>query len=194
MAMKKKLIVGITAALVTAMCLGGSVFAAGESVPVNGSGDTGTVNGTTDATVTYTKTDATPTWSVNIPKSVNFGTVNAATTALTQKLEYTANIQDTQNKIKSLKISLVDGPKYEMKDTGHDPAVTVSNAFSIKNAAGADTTANSVIAEIASGETAYAQAVLDVNAFSTATGLANGDHAFKGQFGVKIEPVKTSGN
>lgn len=191
MAMKKKIAVGIGAVLITAMCFGGSVFA--ESTPVNGTGDSGSAEGSTNATVTYTKGDeSTPTWSVNIPKSVDFGTVNVATTALTQKLEYTANIQnDTSNTIKSLKISLVDGPKYAMKDTGHDPAVTVSNAFSIKNAAGGEVTANSAIAEIASGETANAQAVLDLNAFTSAT-LTNGNHAFTGQFGVKIEPVKAT--
>ncbi|MBS6341106.1 MAG: hypothetical protein KH501_09215 [Eubacterium limosum] len=194
MAMKKKLIVGITAALVTAMCLGGSVFAAGESVPVNGSGDldTNSVTGTTDATVTYTKTDATPTWSVNIPKSVGFGKINDATANIAKELSYSASIS-APDKVKALTIALEDtkGPSFDMQDKSHNE--TVSSAFTIKNAAGGAIAAGGTLLTLADKETGTVKADLDVSAFKTSSSaLVAGDHAFTGQFGVKITPVKVT--
>lgn len=192
MAMKKKLIVGITAALVTAMCLGGSVFAAGESVPVNGSGDKDSVTGTTDATVTYTKTDSMPTWSVNIPKSVDFGKINDATANVAKELSYSASISDPA-KVKALTIALEDtkGPSFDMQDKSHNE--TVSSAFTIKNAAGGAIAAGGTLLTLADKETGTVKADLDVSAFKTSSSaLVAGDHAFTGQFGVKITPVKVT--
>lgn len=186
MAMKKKIAAGIGAVLITAMCFGGSVFA--ESTPVNGSGAeaSNAVNGTTDANVTYTKaTD--PTWSVNIPKSVDFGKINAATQNVTKTLDYSANISGDQ--VESLGIALQSskGPAFDMKDATH--GVTVSGAFTIKNNVGADLDAGGTLLTLANGEAGTAQATLNVSKFSSAT-IADGDHAFTGQFGVTITPNK----
>ena len=172
MAMKKKIAAAIGTVLITALCFGGSVFA--ESKPVNGTGaeESNAVDGTTDATVTYTQAQD-PTWSVNIPKSVDFGKINAATQNVTKILDYSASISN--NQVTSLKIALksATGPSFAMKDATHN--ITVADAFTIRD----------------NGETGTAQAILDVSKFKTAS-ISDGDHAFTGNFAVTITPVKAT--
>lgn len=190
MAMKKKIAVGIGAVLVTAMCFGGSVFA--ESTPVNGSGDSGSAEGSTNATVTYTKgSDSNPSWSVNIPKSVDFGKVNAATPSAVQSLDYTAYIEDP-TKIASLKVSLSGGPAFDMVDNGHTTPFKATNAFSLYNQADTQIGADGVIADLKDKETKSVSAKLNVGIIKSIADLPEGDHAFTGQFGVKIDPVKAT--
>lgn len=190
MAMKKKLAVGIGAALITAMCFGGSVFA--ESIPVNGEGEEANSNGSTEAIVTFQQAgEDTPTWSVNIPKEVNFGTVNAAFTPGKQDLEYSANIKNPENaatKIESLEIKLDGGPSYDMTSET-DSTLTADKAFSIQNRLGEELQSNGVIANLTSGSKATAKAALNVDVFDKLD-LGEGSHAFSGKFGVVITPVK----
>lgn len=188
MAMKKKIAAAIGTVLITALCFGGSVFA--ESKPVNGTGaeETNVVDGTTDATVTYTQAQD-PTWSVNIPKSVDFGKINAATQNVTKILDYSASISN--NQVTSLKIALksATGPSFAMKDATHN--ITVADAFTIRDNTGNDLTAGGTLLTLANGETGTAQAILDVSKFKTAS-ISDGDHAFTGNFAVTITPVKAT--
>lgn len=160
MAMKKKIAAAIGTVLITALCFGGSVFA--ESKPVNGTGaeESNAVDGTTDATVTYTQAQD-PTWSVNIPKSVDFGKINAATQNVTKILDYSASISN--NQVTSLKIALksATGPSFAMKDATHN--ITVADAFTIRDNTGNDLTAGGTLLTLANGETGTAQAILDVS-------------------------------
>lgn len=188
MAMKKKIAAAIGTVLITALCFGGSVFA--ESKPVNGQGaeEANAVDGTTDAAVTYTKASD-PTWSVNIPKSVDFGKINAATQNVTKTLDYSASISGEA--VKSLKIALKSGtgPSFDMSDATH--SLTVANAFTIKDNTGKALEAGGILLTLANGEAGTAQATLDVGKFKTAS-ISDGDHAFTGNFAVTITPVKAT--
>lgn len=200
MAMKKKLIVGITAALVTAMCLGGSVFAAGESVSVNGSGTSATQEGKTEVKMEYTKPDAnTPVWSVTIPKAIDFGSISPTSSNLKQDLNYTAVI-DNQNlkgaqSVASLKISL-PATKNTMALNDATHGINIAEAFSILNTGGAevtksDTADSALIATLTEANpsaTAYAQ--LNRDKFKDNSSItANSTHAFSGSFSILVTPV-----
>ena len=194
MAMKKKLIVGITAALVTAMCLGGSAFAAGESVSVNGSGTTATKEGQTEV-----KMDNTPVWSVTIPKTIDFGSISITSSNLKQDLNYTAVIDNQKltgaQSVASLKISL-PATKNTMALNDATHGINIAEAFSILNTGGAevtksDTADSALIATLTEANpsaTAYAQ--LNRDKFKDNSSItANSTHAFSGSFSILVTPV-----
>lgn len=200
MAMKKKLIVGITAALVTAMCLGGSAFAAGESTSVNGSGNTDSQGGETQVTMQYTKpTDGTPVWSVNIPKAIDFGSISPTSTNLKKELNYTAaisneNVTETTNQVAALKLSLPDNNTMTLNDSVNN--INIANAYSILNTASApvaksDNVDNAIIATLTEANpsaTAYAQ--LNTEKFKSESQIEyNSTHAFSGSFSILVTPV-----
>lgn len=199
MAMKKKLIVGITAALVTAMCLGGSAFAAGESTSVNGSGNTDSQGGETQVTMQYTKpADGTPVWSVNIPKAIDFGSISPTSTNLKKELNYTAAISNVGvaegSKVAALKLSLPDNNTMTLNDSVNN--ISITDAYSILNTASApvaksDNVDNAIIATLTEANpsaTAYAQ--LNTEKFKSESKIEyNSTHAFSGSFSILVTPV-----
>ena len=190
MAMKKKIAAGIGAVLVTAMCFGSTAFA--EQQPINGSGNTPT-DGTTDVTTKYTKSDDTS-WSVNIPKSIDFGNTSVTTPTVTKELEYSAVIGTGTTEIESITVTLpTDTPNdFILKDTNHNLA-TAKDAYAIKDKSGNDLDNNKTIATLKNGESATAQAVLDVSKITDATASASSvSHGFSGSFKVIITPSKAT--
>ena len=198
MAMKKKIAAGIGAVLVTAMCFGGSVFAADQTI--NGSGNTANdaKDGTTDLTMTYKPAENAPTWSVTMPKDVSFGNIvgSAITPNITQDLKYTATIVNGSNvgtaSVASLKVSLPAATNTMEMVQAVDATQKVANAFTIVDPSGNDvnkddTVDNSLIANLTNDTSATAKVRLNKSAFNSVTGST--PIAYKGSFTVKITPV-----